>query len=85
MVVLMIDEFYEFLDQRSLTWLFEKYRVCPLSEVNPELYMYSVDWNSTQEGQEFWVGLNKDWQGYLTYWEEDLGKEWYLKGEYNGH
>lgn len=78
----MIEEFYEFLDQRSLTWLFEKYCICPLSEGNPELYVYSVDWNITQEESEFWIRLNVEWNDYLKYWENDLGENWYLKKEH---
>lgn len=75
----MIDEFYEFLDQRSLTWLFEKYCQCSLDDINPKLYLDTVDWNNTNEDPKFWETLKKDWLSYLKYWEEDLGEEWYLK------
>lgn len=82
----MIDEFYEFLDQRSLVEAFEGYRQCPLSsDINPKLYLFSVDWPNTKEGRNFWAELNVEWNDYLKYWEQDLGKEWYLKGEYNGN
>lgn len=82
----MIEEFYEFLDQRNLVGAFEDYMHCPLSsDINSKLYVYSVDWNNTKEGSVFWSEINLSWNAYLAYWEQDLGKEWYLKEEYNGH
>lgn len=82
----MIGEFYEFLDQRGLVGAFEDYKNYLLSsDINPTLYLRAVDFNNTQEELEFWAGVSIDWNNYLQYWEEDLGKEWYLKEEYNGH
>jgi hypothetical protein len=79
----MIEEFFEFLDQRNLVEAFEEYRDGVLDKLNPEMYVSSFCWHLSTEGYGFWQDINDDWQDYLGYWEEDLGKEWYLKGDYN--